>query len=151
MSVTGVPRKLICVLGLAVTVPGAGETSTPEPASSALWSSVAGRQEGEGPLGGTGRAPDLPVPSTIATVTHATAATSRTMYPFRLMCGCVPRRDTLRAGDRAVCRPAPCTPVAGGGRWSRADNIGAGPRIRRHAYHAGGVRSPTGAGSRAIA
>ena len=46
ISETGTPRKLICVRGFAVTVPGAGETSTGTPASLALWSSVVGRHAG---------------------------------------------------------------------------------------------------------
>ena len=81
MLVTGVPRKLICVRRLAVLVPGAGDTSTLAPARAALWSSVAGRHAGEGPLGGIEvRVPErLPVANTAATTTHATAATSGTM------------------------------------------------------------------------
>src|SRR5690348_12802766 len=88
MSVTGTPAKLIWVAGFAVSVSGAGETCTVVPASVALGSRVAGRHAGEAPLGGTTVcAPErLPVPSTIATTTHARAATSRTMYRLRLMC-----------------------------------------------------------------
>ena len=73
--------KLICVPGLAVPVPGAGETSTLVPASLALWCSVAGRHAGETPLGAT--KPCLPertpVPRRTATTSDATAATNRTM------------------------------------------------------------------------
>src|SRR5271165_137772 len=87
MSVTGMPRKLICVLGLALPVSGAGETSRLVPARVAACSSVLGRHAGEAPLGGTTvRAPEgLPVARTIATAIHAIAAISRTMYPFLLI------------------------------------------------------------------
>ena len=75
MSPTGVPRKLICVPGLAVLLSGAGETSTVVPSSAALWPSVAGRHAGEAPLGATAVcAPErLPVLRTTATTTHASS------------------------------------------------------------------------------
>src|SRR5271155_2056718 len=97
MSVTGSPRKLIWVRGPAVSVSGAGDTSTEVPGSVALCSSVAGRQVGEAPLGViTVWAEDsAPVPRTIATATQATAATSRTMYPFLLMCGLTTEERTI--------------------------------------------------------
>ena len=81
MSPTDVPLKLICVRGLAVSVSGAGDTSTLAPASLATWFSVAGRHAGEAPLGGTiVCAPEkLPVPSTMATTSQLEAATSRAM------------------------------------------------------------------------
>src|SRR5690242_10065363 len=106
MLVTAVPRKLICVRGFAVSVPGAGETFSGVPSRAALWSSEVGRHTGDGPLGGTlVCAPEkLPVPSTMATVIQATAATARTMYPFLLIDnGNRPRSMTgsARAGGAA--------------------------------------------------
>src|SRR5271168_3443664 len=46
ISAAAAPRKLICVCGVAVSVPGSGDTSTATPASLALWSVLLGRHEG---------------------------------------------------------------------------------------------------------
>ncbi len=89
MFAAGVPRKLICVCGLAVPVPGSGETSTAVPARLALCASVDGRQEGELALAVSfllwPKMPRLAEPLAIAATTHPRTATRRTMYPFRLM------------------------------------------------------------------
>src|SRR5580693_4300285 len=82
-----VPRKLICVRGLAVSVPGSGETSTSVPGRLALCASVEGRHDGEIVL--AVRPPKMPrlgEPLAIAATIHPRTATRRTMYPFRLMC-----------------------------------------------------------------
>src|SRR5271166_2413643 len=90
MFAAGVPRKLICVCGLAVSVPGSGETSTSVPARLALCASVEGRQVGEIVLAvRSALAPNIPrlgEPLAIAATIHPRTATRRTMYPFRLMC-----------------------------------------------------------------
>jgi len=90
MFAAGAPRKLICVSGLAVSVPGSGETSTSVPARLALCASVEGRQDGETALAASfALAPNMPrlgEPLAIAATIHPRTATRRTMYPFRLMC-----------------------------------------------------------------
>ena len=84
---TGTPRKLICVYGFAVSVSGAGETSTFVPGKVAECSSVAGRHEGEAPLDAVVvPEPDrsrVGEPSTMAAAAQASAATSRMMSPLR--------------------------------------------------------------------
>ncbi len=83
MSAALVPRKLICVFGLAVSLSGSGETSTSVPGRSALWSSVAGRQAGEICFAVCVAPPaDRPRPGepvTIAATAHARTTTGRTM------------------------------------------------------------------------
>ena len=86
ISAAGTPRKLIWVWGLAVPLPGAGETSTPVLPSAAVRSSVAGRHEGETPPDAVVvLEPDSSVrlgeSSTIADTPHASAAIPRMMSP----------------------------------------------------------------------
>src|ERR1700733_976487 len=87
MSDTSMPRKLIWVSGLAVSVPGSGETSTSVPGRLALCSIVVGKHEGElaFALVLVWVLEDPQAAITTATATTATA-TSRTMYPFLLIC-----------------------------------------------------------------
>src|SRR5271167_2848198 len=98
MLATFVPRKLLWVSGLAVSVSGSGETSTEVPGSVASCSSVAGRHEGEGLLRAEGsRELDrTPVASTTATPMHAATALSTTMRPILVMRS--PRFDGLSSG-----------------------------------------------------
>src|SRR5450631_19070 len=101
MFLTLMPRKLIWVCGLAVSLSGVGETSTVVPASAALRSSDCERQAGEGPLGGIvelALEEPPPVPSLTATAIHATSATSRTMYPYLLIVRAPARRCPLQGG-----------------------------------------------------
>src|ERR1700677_1216500 len=82
-----VPRKLICVSGLAVSVSGSGETSTFVSGSAALCAIDAGRHVGERALSVAVvcvREDPQPLRSA-ATVTPAMAAISREMYPLLLM------------------------------------------------------------------
>src|ERR1700751_968251 len=96
MFVTAVPRKLICVDGLALSLSGAGETVTDVPASSESRPTWLGMQLGEMPLGDI--APEmLPVANRIATVTGATGAIASATFRRVLMrapCGgCAASRD----------------------------------------------------------
>ena len=85
------------------------------PPARALCSSVAGRHAGETRCAvarAPARQPEVGEPLTIAATTHARTATSRTMYPFRLMCALDPtaghrRRSRPPARNRATPRLLP--------------------------------------------
>src|ERR1700746_3619660 len=109
MLVTGVPRKLICVASLALSLDGAGETVTFVPGSRELPFSCAGRHAGDAPLGGTTVcAPEmLPVANRIATAIHADAATPNTMLRRTLTRVAVRFRSASRYRARSL-RPCLC-------------------------------------------
>jgi hypothetical protein len=94
---------LTCVWGFAVSVSGAGETSTPVAPSAALWSSVADRHAGDSaPAALPDESLSVAESSAIARAPYTSATTPRMMSTLRRMgVRDRPRADRVAAGVAA--------------------------------------------------